>query len=99
MNDKLDITISLVVGYWFLFCLFGFFLERIKKPNYFIIRVLNNCVEHKLKHMVQKKMDKDDDKVPKKIKTLTAKTPSWKFVLCVWSLVDMMNDSRMFQQQ
>lgn len=44
-------------------------------------------------------MDKDADKVPKKIKTLTAKKPSWKFVLCVWSLVDMMNDSRMFQQQ
>lgn len=98
MNDKSDITISLVVGCWFLFCVV-FFLERIKNPNYFIIRVLNNCVEHKLKHMVQKKLDKDDDKVPKKIKTLTAKKPSWKFVLCVWSLVDMMNDSRMFQQQ
>lgn len=50
-----------------------FFLERIKNPNYFIIRVLNNCVEHKLKHLVQKKLNKDADKVPKKIKTLTAK--------------------------
>lgn len=58
MNDKLDITISLVVGCWFLFCLFGFFLERIKRPNYFIIRVLNNCEEHKLKHLVQKNWTK-----------------------------------------
>lgn len=55
------------------FVLCGVFLERIKNQNYFIIRVLNNCVEHKLKHLVQKKLDKDDDKVPKKIKNLTAK--------------------------
>lgn len=73
MNDKLDITISLVVGCWFLFCLFGFFLERIKNPNYFIIRVLNNCEEHKLKHLVQKNWTKMLIKFQKKIKTLTAK--------------------------
>lgn len=38
-------------------------------------------------------MDKDVDKVLKKIKIFIVKKFLWKFVFCVWFLVDMMNDS------